>query len=683
MTSHEIVDAFLRAFAARDYAAVGELAAAGASIDTHDDDGWTALMRAVMLDDATVASVMLDAGASPEVRCRRPVEQDDTDDAELLAQLGMTVAATPSDEAPEGGATPVLRASTASRASTALMIAAEAGRVATVEVLLEHGADAEAEDRQGDTALTHAIIAGRSEVVERLVAAVDVDARLGGGATALETAIKAGQTDVVRTLLAAGARVDTDASGLGLETPLYHAVSGGRGEIVDIFLAAGAKANAMMLRQAVSRGHAEITRRLLESGVAPESTLLLDAIEAGHADIARTLVAHGANLDRSGLSQRTPLAAALEGGFPDLALAILAAGADPEAVAEASKPVLMRHDAGRPPLHLAAMTGALDMVEALLERGVDIDRQIDVRDVVPGIDELLTERSEAGDPIELHEEGATALMLAAGAGHLSIAERLLAEGANAALLDARGDSALFRAVRAGHDPIATLLQASNDGDDGFAESRLVGAVDDGEIGAVRAALADGADPCSVVREEPSPDAPKGDDVPVLVLASRLGFADAVTALLEEGADPDQPSRPSGRTALFAAAAAGHLGVVERLLAAGAAVDEVGRTADGHRTALMMAAIGDHGAIVTRLAEAGAELGRVDEDGRSALALAREHEAETATQHLAWVGAALEVEEASTAVIDLDEDAPAGDQQESGDDVSWWVGADTADEARSR
>lgn len=74
---------------------------------------------------------------------------------------------------------------------------------------------------------------------------------------------------------------------------------------------------------------------------------------------------------------------------------------------------------------------------------------------------------------------------------------------------------------------------------------------------------------------------------------------------------------AGRSALHAAAAAGHAGIAEVLLAAGADVD----TRDhAQLTPLLDAAFGGHAAVAERLLQAGADVQAIDEDGRNALAL---------------------------------------------------------------
>lgn len=92
---------------------------------------------------------------------------------------------------------------------TPLHEAARHGRVQMVEVLLEHGADAEARRGTHDwTALHYAAEEGHGEVVTALVkGGAEVETKDKHGATALHYAALFGETDVVKALVEGGANV--------------------------------------------------------------------------------------------------------------------------------------------------------------------------------------------------------------------------------------------------------------------------------------------------------------------------------------------------------------------------------------------------------------------------------------------------------------------------------------------
>jgi hypothetical protein len=101
------------------------------------------------------------------------------------------------------------------RGATPLIVAARAGHMAIVDVLLSSGATSDARDSEGATALIEAAYFGRTAVVERLLAAgADANASASDGDSALISAARGGHEDIARLLVAAGANVNaTDGHG--------------------------------------------------------------------------------------------------------------------------------------------------------------------------------------------------------------------------------------------------------------------------------------------------------------------------------------------------------------------------------------------------------------------------------------------------------------------------------------
>jgi hypothetical protein len=91
----------------------------------------------------------------------------------------------------------------------ALLLAAEQGRLELVQQLLAAGANTEAVNERGETAVVVAAGAGHAEVCAALAAAGADVAAAGGGRAALHAASAAGHEGAVRALLEAGAAVDT------------------------------------------------------------------------------------------------------------------------------------------------------------------------------------------------------------------------------------------------------------------------------------------------------------------------------------------------------------------------------------------------------------------------------------------------------------------------------------------
>ena len=154
--------------------------------------------------------------------------------------------------------------------------AAMRGDVEQVQSLLRTGADVNAAQGDGMTALHWAAETGNAELAEMLLYAgahVGAVTRLGDY-TSLHIASRAGRTDVARVLLAAGASVNAVTS-TGAVTPLHFAAAAGDRTTVSLLLEAGAELDAVE----TSRGQ----------------TPLMFAAAGGRTDVVVSLLAAGAD----------------------------------------------------------------------------------------------------------------------------------------------------------------------------------------------------------------------------------------------------------------------------------------------------------------------------------------------------------------------------------------------------
>lgn len=150
-------------------------------------------------------------------------------------------------------------------AQDALRRAASAGDAASVRQLIAEGADVNAGDEHGRTALIGAASKGHRETVRMLLdAGADPDFQTSYGATALSLA-SGHHPEIVRMLLDAGANVD---KGEGLVEAAWY----GEQDIVRMLLNAGADVNVQTryectpLFAAALNGHREIVRTLIAAG---------------------------------------------------------------------------------------------------------------------------------------------------------------------------------------------------------------------------------------------------------------------------------------------------------------------------------------------------------------------------------------------------------------------------------
>ena len=111
--------------------------------------------------------------------------------------------------------------------------------LAAVQAFLAKGADIEARDRDGDTALHMAAIQAGPAVIAALIAGgADPNARSTEGQTPLFHAAEHGNLQAVKALLAAGA--DVNARNKDSHTPLFYAIDQGHRPVVEALLAIGA-----------------------------------------------------------------------------------------------------------------------------------------------------------------------------------------------------------------------------------------------------------------------------------------------------------------------------------------------------------------------------------------------------------------------------------------------------------
>ena len=344
-----------------DAEAVARLVQAGADVNAAGEDGITPLMWALLRESLAGFTALLEQGADP----------NRADDAGVDAVTWAAAA----DEAyltaalKHGGDPHAVPGGTMGP----VHLAAGVGRVESLQMLADAGADLNVADGQGLTPLAYAAAGGSREAVEWLLdhGASVADPEVASPLTLAELyghdeiasllraamnevtadqvfddarvvelaqAAAAGDRAAVERLAAAG--VEVDAQGLGGMTPLLWALRSRNAEGMGALLDAGADANA-----ALPDGNTPVTL----AATMPEERVL------------RVLLTGGGDVDRAGPFGQTPLMLAAQADRPDQVKQLLAADAD----------VTLTDEAGDTALHSAVIFADAAVVQQLLDAGAD------------------------------------------------------------------------------------------------------------------------------------------------------------------------------------------------------------------------------------------------------------------------------------------------------------------------
>ena len=288
------------------------------------------------------------------------------------------------------------------KGNTPLMLAAVYGNADSVRLLIERGADVNATNMFGATALMRS--AGDYEKLRLLVnAGANVNARSVFGNTPLLLASRPANSDrAIELLLKGGANIH--ATNNWGATPLMAAVASGNEKSVSLLLKNSGNANAhpqfaqegfifgggrSPLMWAAFRGDAKIIKALLDAGADVNSegmlgTPLSQAAWADRTEAARLLVEHGANANQASHAEGyTPLhwAASTEDRDATLVKFLLSHGADPNLGGGANVGAFA--DVLQTPLMLARRRGDSPVVKALLTAGATNETPDEPRVVTP------------------------------------------------------------------------------------------------------------------------------------------------------------------------------------------------------------------------------------------------------------------------------------------------------------
>ncbi|KAL5328216.1 hypothetical protein ACEPPN_001712 [Leptodophora sp. 'Broadleaf-Isolate-01'] len=475
------------------------------------------------------------------------------------------------------------------RISSPLYYASLEGLFELVSLLLEKGADVNAQGGSYGNALQAALSRGHEATTALLLEkGADVNAQGGFYGNALQAASARGHEATTALLLEKGANVNAQGGFYG--NALQAASASSHEAIAALLIEKGADVNTQggvygnALQAASGEGHEAIAALLIEKGANVNAqgryhdNALQVASGKGHEAIAALLIEKGANVNAQGRYHDNALQVASGKGHEAIAVLLIEKGANVNAQGR-------YHDNA---LQVASAGGHEVIVALLIEKGADVNAQ---GGEYSNALQAASFRGRAAIAVLLLEKGAdvnaqggeygNALQAASARGHEAIAALLIEKGADVNAQAGYHGNALQAASLGGHEAIAALL---------IEKGANVNAQGGYHGNALQAASAGGHEAIAYHGNA--------------LQAASLGGHEAIAALLiEKGANVNAQGGYHGN-ALQAASARGHEAIVVLLIEKGA---DVNTQSKRYGNALQKASLGGHEAIAALLIEKGADV----------------------------------------------------------------------------
>lgn len=369
-----------------------------------------------------------------------------------------------------------------------LITYSRAGDEIAVAFLLKLGANANAADEYGETALMGAVQSGNIDVVKLLIA---LGANVKGN-TVLMAAVSSGlagaikewkalgnkfsdpefgkfynmlKLEIIKELIKAGA--DVNAADRNGKTVLMEAAAYSNKELVELLLSMptiNAHARDYSGRSAldharipgVTTGNKEIKQLI-------QDALIVGAAQKGATQMVEDLINAGANADAISGEGASALMQAAYNGHVSTVKVLLDAGAD------VNKVIHLPNKQATNALQVAVQNGHTQTVQVLIDAGADVNSIVGNRSAMMiaaqignvQIVKMLIKAKAIVDMVDSRKQ--TALMFAAALGHVDVIQALLDAGANIQAVNNQGATALMFAILYGHkEVIEVLLSAGAD-----------------------------------------------------------------------------------------------------------------------------------------------------------------------------------------------------------------------------
>ncbi|KAH9904095.1 ankyrin repeat-containing domain protein [Xylariomycetidae sp. FL2044] len=585
-----------------------------------DTYGLTALCHASGNGHTSLVEYLLDNQANPHSRCG-----DGRQALHHAASRGHTVTAR----------SLVSRAAHIhakdARGFTPLLSAALERHAESAAALLELGADIQATAGEDQTALHIAAFKGDEALTQHLLSYdLDIDATQSDGTTALCVAMLCLHENIALLLLQNGA--DPNVADQDLFTSLHYAAQIGRESFVRLLLDFGANPAATTRRGetpaslAQRHGHLSVVRMLGTMKLVKWDskrtyypaliTSLVSAAEDSNVAQMKRLLSRGVDVNDLDADGRRALSVAAQHGTSAAVSFLLSRGANPG----------LQDVNGETALWWSARYGHEEVLRELVEKVENLDAADAEGSTALGV------ASQNGHDVIVHillqhdcstssttRYGKTPLMFASERGHLAVVELLVNFGAGLHTTTLGGDTAVSLAEAGDHRKVVRWLKRQiNDAkvsearcrDRRISEERrkkyfkyLLRAAASGRIAEIHRLGAIGIDMNGRHRS-----------ITALMVAADKGQGLAVSALIQNGADPHLRDK-NARSTIFHAAKRGHASIIKLLHQEGLYLDI--RDSQGG-TPLLYASSFGHEEAVRLLLELGAGTEIQDKHGHTPL-----------------------------------------------------------------
>ena len=231
----------------------------GVDLDSKDDNDYTPLHYAAMVNYVSIADILLQNGAAIDLQSitkRTPLhigsQFGSVEVVKLLIEKGAKI-----DQKDQYG-------------FSALHVAVEHDQESIIEILLKNGAEVELRNHAGNnTSLHMAVLLDKTSIVKILLQyGADIEAEFDNlSGTPICHAIVFGSTKMVQTLLQYGAKIDQQN---GWNNPIKRVVHHNRADILEIILKTKPNLNQpcfkFLLFETVEGGKVEIAEMLIDYG---------------------------------------------------------------------------------------------------------------------------------------------------------------------------------------------------------------------------------------------------------------------------------------------------------------------------------------------------------------------------------------------------------------------------------